>query len=295
MVRSWAVGNDVDGTGDPLSDHDAWQPHLWRLVRQDVGEPSPPERWPELLGRLAQGELTLDLPPRLILFGFALLPGGGFLELVRAVAEHRDVHLFLLEPSHLDARELRQASPRRSAAGRRLRADDATADVTPQPLLRSWGRLHRETALLLADAEADGVPERQWVDEERGAGPATLLGRLQHDIETNAVASGPVEFDPADRSVRFHACFGPTRQVEVLRDALLHLLNEPASDLTEDDIVVVCPNLERFAPLIQAVFGPSAESPAATSTHPGRSEDPGARPGCVTGSPTSRSGPPIRW
>jgi exodeoxyribonuclease V gamma subunit len=279
MVRSWSVGSDVGGTGDRLSDHDAWQPHLWRLVRQEVGEPSPPERWPELLDRLARGELALDVPPRLVLFGFTLLPGGGFLELVRAVAEHRDVHLFLLEPSRLDAGGLRRTSPRRSVAGRRLRADDATAEVTVQPLLRSWGRLHRETALLLADAEADGLPGRHWVDEEGGERPASLLGRLQYDIRTNGAVSVPKDLDPADNSLRFHACFGPTRQVEALRDALLHLLNEPGSDLSEDDILVLCPNLERFAPLIQAVLGPSAESPAAASTDPERRGSRAGAPG----------------
>ena len=58
----------------------------------------------------------------------------------------------------------------------------------------------------------------------------------------------------------------------MLRDALLHLLNEPGSGLIEDDILVVCPAIEEFAPLIQAVFGPSAE--ASTS---GQSASPSAR------------------
>ena len=56
--------------------------------------------------------------------------------------------------------------------------------------------------------------------------------------------------------MQFHACFGATRQVEVLRDALLHLLYAPGSDLSEDDVVVLCPALDRFAPLVQAAFGP---------------------------------------
>ena len=270
MVRSWSAGQDVDGSGRRVSDAASWQPHLWRLVRHEVGQPSPPERWPGLLERVAEGDLVLDLPPRLVFFGFTLLPGGGFVDLAQAVARHRDVHLFLLEPSRFDSGDLRRTGPHSPDGGPRLRADDSTAVMVEQPLLRSWGRLHRETAVLLAHAEAEGLPEAERVEAERVEAErveaedrprrASLLDRLQRDIRSNAGPGEAEQYDPGDRSVQFHACFGATRQVEVLRDVLLHLLNDPGSDLCEDDILVVCPAIEAFAPLIQAVFGPSAES-----------------------------------
>ena len=262
MIRSWAAGGDVDATGEVLASHHTWQPHLWRLVRRVVGRPSPPETWPELLDRVAGNELALDLPPRLTLFGFTLLPGGGFLELAQAVAVHRDVHLFLLEPSRFDPDDLRRAGSRRSRSAARPLGDESAEGGWAHPLLQSWGRLHRDTALILADAEADGMPARQRVDGQTTTPPSSLLGRLQNDLRANNGSGGTVAFEPTDRSVQFHACFGPTRQVETLRDTLLHLLDEDAPDLTEEDILVVCPSLERFAPLIEAVFGPSVESPS---------------------------------
>ena len=82
---------------------------------------------------------------------------------------------------------------------------------------------------------------------------STLLHRLQADIRGDAEAV-PAPLDPADRSVQFHACFGPMRQVQVARDAILHLLDD-ATGTTEEDVLVVCPDLERFAPLVEAVFG----------------------------------------
>ena len=263
MIRSWAADDPVDGTGRPIVDHAAWQPHLWQLVRQQVGEPSPPERLPDLLDRLRRGDVPLDLPARLVLFGFTLLPGRGFLELARAVAEHRDVHLFMLEPAHLDAQRLHALSPCPARGGVRLRANDPTAALIEQPLLRSWGRLHRETALLLADGEAQGMPTPQLIDGAP-ADSSSVLRHLQHDIRVNAEPSSLLAFDPADRSLQFHACYGATRQVEVLRDAILHLLAS-TPDLTEDDILVLCPALDRFAPLVEAVFGPSTELSAPVS------------------------------
>ena len=262
MIRAWAAGGDVDSGGEALASHHAWQPHLWRLVRRVVDRPSPPEEWDELLGRVAGNELALDLPPRLTLFGFTLLPGGGFLELAQAVAVHRDVHLFLLEPSSSDPDDLRRAGSRRSPSVTRALGDESTEGGWAHPLLQSWGRLHRDTALILADAEAGGMPARQKVDGQTATAPSSLLGRLQTDIRTNNGSGGMFAFDPADRSVQFHACFGPTRQVEALRDTLLHLLDDGAPEVTEEDILVVCPSLERFAPLIEAVFGPSVESPS---------------------------------
>ena len=59
--------------------------------------------------------------------------------------------------------------------------------------------------------------------------------------------------DPADRSVQIHACHGRARQVEILRDAILHLLDEDDT-LQPRDVIVMCPDIETFAPLIQATF-----------------------------------------
>ena len=60
--------------------------------------------------------------------------------------------------------------------------------------------------------------------------------------------------EPDDDSIRVHSCHGRGRQVEVLRDAILHLLEDDPT-LEPRDIIVMCPDIETFAPLIQATFG----------------------------------------
>ena len=262
MVRSWREGRFVDGSGRPLPEHSVWQARLWSAVRARMAEPSPPERLPRVLERLHAGERLLDLPPRLMLFGFAVLPAGDFLDVVRAVAIQRDVHLFVLEPTHFDPGALLQCSPTPTGGRGRLRSNDSTARLVNHPLLRSWGRLHRESALLLADARSLAFVhpgEAPPTLPPTTLPPTTLLGRLQRDIVANAVPTATLRPDPSDRSVQFHACFGAVRQVEAARDVLLHLLSAPGSDLAEEDVVVLCPSLERFAPLIRAVFGPSPD------------------------------------
>ncbi len=62
---------------------------------------------------------------------------------------------------------------------------------------------------------------------------------------------------PGDRSVQVHACHGRARQVEVARDAILHMLQDDPS-LEPRDVIVMCPDIETFAPLIHATFGVGA-------------------------------------
>jgi exodeoxyribonuclease V gamma subunit len=259
LVQQWIAGNDVDTLGRRLGPHDSWQPHLWRLVRARIGRPSPVERVPGLLEGLRTGTLALDLPARLAVFGVTTLPNGApFLELVQAIAAQRDVHLFLLDPSPTTADRVRAATlaaPDFSP----LRTDDHSDGGVHHPLLRSWGRPYRERAMLLAAAEWRGVPAAHVVEATRPPDvPHSLLSRIQSDLRADVAPAGDFDLTPDDRSVQFHSCHGQARQVAVLRDAILHLLADDPT-LREEDIVVLCPSIEQFAPLVEAGFGTSAD------------------------------------
>ncbi len=133
------------------------------------------------------------------------------------------------------------------------RADDATAALARHPLLGSWGRDAREMQLVLGRG-ADPL----WYTPA-DAEPETLLGRLQADIRADRPSGDPAggartPLAAADRSVQVHACHGRARQVEVLRDAVLHLLRADPT-LEPRDVVVLCPEIEAYAPLIEASFG----------------------------------------
>ena len=58
----------------------------------------------------------------------------------------------------------------------------------------------------------------------------------------------------ADTSVQVHATHGIPRQVEVLRDVLTGLLQDDPT-LEPRDIVVMCPDVDAYAPAITAAFG----------------------------------------
>ena len=252
MLLGWAAGDDGPAAGDRAR---AWQPELWRRLRRRIDAPSPAERFSEAAAALADDPALLDLPPRLSLFGLTRLPAS-HLTVLEAIAAGRDVHLFLLHPSGA-------LWDRVAAGGHRAplpRADDPTASTPANPLLRSWGRDAREMQLVLAGRNAAAGDHRPVPD-----GTATLLGRIQADVRADRAPAGrpapgdpdrrPV-LEPGDRSLQVHSCHGRARQVEVVRDAVAHLL---ASDPTLEprDVIVMCPEVEEFAPLIHAAFDPA--------------------------------------
>jgi exodeoxyribonuclease V gamma subunit len=126
------------------------------------------------------------------------------------------------------------------------------------PLVESMGRQGRDFELQLA-----GVPAREEVEAYVEPAGVSALATLQRDLLDCAARGegGPprVPFPAHDESLRVHACHGALRQVEVLRDELLRCLDEMPG-LQPRDVLVLTPDVERFAPLIEAVF--AAPTPA---------------------------------
>src|SRR6202007_1802839 len=126
-------------------------------------------------------------------------------------------------------------------------------------LLASWGSDAREMQLVLT---AEGPSPVDHV--HAGTFTAdTLLRRIQADIRADRAAPGPplpgsAETRPplqdGDGRIEIPSCHGRARQVEVVRDAILHALAEDPT-LEPRDVIVMCPDIEAFAPLIQATFG----------------------------------------
>ncbi|MCA1845061.1 MAG: exodeoxyribonuclease V subunit gamma, partial [Actinobacteria bacterium] len=256
MLRTWAGGHDSDGADGSLAPDVAWQAELWRRLRDRMAVPSPAERLAGACERLRADAGLADLPPRVSLFGLTRLPRS-YLQVLGALGVGRHVHLFLLHPSPALWSSVAAATRDRPPIVRR--GDDVTATMARNPLLASWGQDAREMQLVLGAGDTAPAAYHHPVDQ-----PATtLLGRIQADIRADRCPPGvPLPgqgdsrplLDPEDRSVQVHACHGPARQVEVVRDAILHLLAEDET-LEARHIIVMCPDIETFAPLVHATFG----------------------------------------
>ncbi len=263
LLAGWEQHDDTDGAGRELPPDLSWQPELWRRLVVEVAEPTPAQRHARVVEALRSGAGTPELPARLSLFGHTRIALTE-VELLAALGEHRDVHLWLPHPSDAlwdSLADLAGAVPRK--------ADDSHLHVG-HPLLASLGRDLRELQRTLA--AASGVSTGSTNGGCAPGASTSLLAWLQSDIAANALPdrSGRT-VSPDDHSVQVHACHGPARQVEVLREVLLGLLADdpPAGQppLEPRDILVMCPDIEAYAPLIEAAFGMGE---AVAGGHPGQ-------------------------
>ncbi|OBS09188.1 exodeoxyribonuclease V subunit gamma [Acidihalobacter prosperus] len=232
-----------------------WQARLWRTLCAGERPRHRARLHAEFVGHagtLRRG----DLPARVSLFGLTAIPPA-YVEVLRALAEVIDVHLFVLDPSVAYWGDIVDERTRaRLAAGRARHARPGEAEhrEVGNPLLASLGKQGRDFIDLLH--AGDDEHREHYAPPER----LDLLGLLQLDmllLQTRGEGADeqpPVPLAPDDVSLQVHSAHSPMREVQVLHDRLLGLF-ETLPGLTPRDVVVMAPDIDAYAPYVEAVFG----------------------------------------
>lgn len=247
-IRAWEAGQQT-----AIPDDHAWQPVLWRRVIERLDRPHIARVEATLLDKLRQPTLPADLqsrlPQRVSLFGLSTLPPL-YVRVLAALSRHLDVHLFLFSPSpHPWQRELSDDQGRLRVA-------------VDHPLLASLGFLGADFDAVLREALGRERIEPEHHDAHEPPAADTLLGRLQADLYHPVAPdrAEPAPLPEGDATLTVHACHGPMREVEVLRDQILALVAREEDPVRPEDIVVLCPDIEAYAPLVDAVFARQTHS-----------------------------------
>ncbi|MBT0728354.1 exodeoxyribonuclease V subunit gamma [Rosenbergiella australiborealis] len=263
------------------------------LVRYtaEIGQPEwhRANLYQRFIQRLADEDLQATLPRRVFICGISSLPPI-YLQALEALGRHIDIHLLFTNPCQeywgdiqdraflarllTRRRKVYALNQRRWQETGEQRGLFKTPDLVetlfsaegeqalPNPLLASWGRQGRDNLYLLAQMESVNDEVHAFVESE----PTNLLSQLQHDILTledySVVGLNTQQFATShtkrqlavdDHSITINSCHNAQREVEVLRDYLLTLLdNDP--DLSPRDIIVMVADIDIYAPYIQAVF-----------------------------------------
>ena len=284
-LNNWQQGKSLDGLGEAQQ----WQAPLWAALVEYTRELGQPE-WhrANLYARFIQQLESCEtrpagLPDRVFICGISALPPV-YLQALQALGKHIDIHLLFTNPcrhywgdiqdyaflAKLQSRRRRHHQQQQEVALFRdpeaatALFNEAGEQQLTNPLLASWGKLGRDNLYLLAQMEAREIDAFVEVPED------TLLQAMQHDLlelEDNAVIGLDAEelqsshkkrcLDPQDRSVVVHVCHSPQREVEVLQDQLLEMMDADPS-LTARDIIVMVADIDAYTPYIQAVFGNAA-------------------------------------
>lgn len=234
-----------------------WQARLWRLLARKV----PEQHWVRALdafeGELADGIEPKDWPRRAFVFGVSAL-SPSYLRLLKQLAGHIELHVFLFNPSAEYWGDLRTE--------REIRRLAENADAAEQhfeegnKLLAAWGRAGRFTFenLIAAEDQAQALPRQP--DGE------TRLAAVQADIleVRDAGEAGSSDAAAPDDSLQIHCCHSPMREAEALHDRLLDLL-ENHTDIEPADIMILTPNLAQYGPVVAAVFEAEGRIPVVLS------------------------------
>ena len=285
-----ASSSGSDEAEQSLESNAIWQGKLWHLlVREQAYDPR--DLVALAIKNLNNTEKLKAqiLPQRLSFFGInAMAPL--WLEFINALSQQIDVHFFHLNPCYAYWGDV---VTEKNAIEAWLKGTDFShqesadlADVNLQvgnPLLANLGQQGREFMALLyqystinidvfesavADLATEQINNEKANNEKASSEQAqpslderkqaSVLACVQEDILSlsDARHSTPNIYQEApkvDGSVLITSAHSALREVQGLHDWLLHQFNQDKS-LTPKDVLVMCPQVEQYAPYVNAVF-----------------------------------------
>ncbi len=245
MIFKWEKG-----------DENHWQAQLWRKLSLGIKEPHRAAMGKQVVQMLESAQPgTFSLPQRIAVFGISALPVF-HLHVLNALSGICQVNLFLMNPcrefwAHIKTeKEISKAVEKSAQIPIDFSREEQHFEAG-NSLLASMGKLGRDFISLIEDIDYHQEEHFRESSEE------SLLLALQSDIlnmRDFVQANGKKRVvKDSDFSIQFHACHSERREIEVLHDNLLNLF-ENVPGLNPSEILVMAPDIEPYAPFIQAVF-----------------------------------------
>ena len=260
MIFRWEKGKE-----------DHWQAQLWREISSGKENLHRARMRKTLLQKIKkQPHEIKNLPRRISIFGISYLPPF-HLETFIEISRLSQVNLFLMNPCREYWAEI--VSPRqiKEIQKKYITSTGITEELYLEEgnrLLASMGTLGRNFFSMISGIDC------QMFDQFKDQDKHNMLSKIQWDIynlkdrkfypqdsvpdlEPSGISSPLPNTDTmqqdVDTSIQIHSCHSPMREIEVLHDNLLAMFEEDP-DLLPKDIVVMAPDIESYAPFIQAVF-----------------------------------------
>ena len=251
MIAAWEKG---------IENH--WQARLWQEVSKNCSHLHMVNLRNVFMDKLtSERELINNLPGRISLFGISYLPLF-HIEVLEEISHYTEVYLFVLNPCREYWGDI--VTERELGKIKSLYRD---ADISGQelflekgnPLLSSLATLGRNFLTTISSLEGELFELFEDQDEN------CILSAIQSDIlnlkditSYGSIASS-IDLKSAyglkepDASISINSCHSAMREIEALYDYLLSLFDEDP-DLLPKDIMVMTPDIELYAPFINAVF-----------------------------------------
>jgi len=259
MVDSWN-----GATIDQQSGAD-WQQYIWIKVKEKAGMDLTDKTTVirfiinEMKNRVQQEKLSARLP-QLHIFGVSIITQL-HIHLFNELSKYISVSFYLLNPAPLvywlddkTEKQIARLAQLQNLQGKKAERIEGTGNT----LLISWGKVIQETfGLLFENDDFLNVYNDSGIIEPESGGDNTLLQKIQQDIFYNNAAQSRNALtlqDIQEGSLTIHSCYTPVREVEVLYNYLVHLVDQKKEWLSPRDIVVMVSDIDGYAPYIKAIF-----------------------------------------
>ncbi|KAG1682814.1 RecBCD enzyme subunit RecC [Nymphon striatum] len=259
-VRKWEMSDAKQQT----TSSENWQARLW----QKAISQKKLVHWLALQDKFVESIDQIDsseLPERVSFFSLSAL-SPGYLRLLGELAKKIDIHLYIINPCMEYWGEV-QSEKQLAKLRLQLPVEKQAYYEVGNPLLASMGRQGREFLDQLLD-----LPTAKELTHWQETEPKNLLQLFQNDVLNlvHPLANKPdkvfsssnsanvIDFNQ-DASIQIHACHTAMREVEVLQDQLLDLIQHNP-DIAPSDMVVMMPDIDKYAPYIEAVFSSGIDS-----------------------------------
>ena len=235
-----------------------WQAKLWQFLTEEIAY-NPQEIVDGAIKNIVEHKHLL--PARISFFGInSLAPI--WLEFISALSEHIEVHFFHLNPCFDywgDLLTAKQAiKTQQQWLDGALTVDQQLSDLIGNPLLANLGQQGREFLALLQQYSTINIESFEQagvepqLENDARLQKLSVLAQVQNDILSLTDARNNSQRQ-IDNSITISSCHSALREVQGLHDWLLHQFNQDSS-LTPKDVLVMCPQVENYAPFIDAVF-----------------------------------------
>mgnify|MGYP001942614519 CR=1 FL=1 len=256
-INTWQAGNLTDHGCNNFASLEKWQAKLWLLLveHQDYNP----------VQLLLQATKNLDnyahiIPKRLCFFGInAMAPM--WLSFINALSEVTEVHFFHLNPCVDYWGDILSEKQAIKNSYKWTENHQLINDSVGNPLLANLGQQGREFLVLLQQYSMVNIeafestlyqPADMLTNDEITSEVPSVLSHIQDDILTLSDArTAPKKLK--DDSIVITSAHSALREVQGLHDWLLHQFNNDPT-LTPKDVLVMCPQVEMYAPYVNAVF-----------------------------------------
>ncbi|ATL49169.1 exodeoxyribonuclease V subunit gamma [Chitinophaga caeni] len=251
MIEDWETKADE---GLEMNDWQAW---LWVRLKKVTQSRIPGTTTignyilEKLSHSVEDNNLTARMPV-VHLFGLSIITAF-HVKILHELSRHIDVYFHILNPAP-EVFWFEDRAEKQLARWRQKGLSIPEYTTTGNPLLTGWGQLIQNSfsQFFTYDSFLNAYEEIGIQAPVSGS----LLGKIQDDIFRAATADRHLfsAADLKDGSLVVNSCYTVAREVEVLYNYLVHLVDKGNEQLSPRDIVVMVSDIDTYAPYIKAVF-----------------------------------------